>query len=148
MVVALSLGFWIWGWGGGAIDVLDFDAGLVSRIDLYSADQVFDCSTVSVTEKEDIQILIDLVNSFRYAGNERKCVLKGEIGMGGSVVYEFNVFFTDGETFPLALFSNDTRDQSDMELAYRLSSQDDQPLVGPLYWGPLERFYTMQGKYA
>lgn len=68
--------------------------------------------------------------------------------MGGSVVYEFNVFFTDGETFPLALFSNDTRDPSDMELAYRLSSQDDQPLVGSLCRGPLERFYTMREKYA
>lgn len=148
LVVVLFLGFWIWGWGGDAIDVLEFDAGSVSYIDLYSTDQVFHCSTVSVTEKEDIQALIDLVNSFRYAGNELKSVLKGEMGMGGSVVYEFNVFFTDGETFPLAFFSNDTRDLSDMELAYRLTSQDDQPLVGPLCRGSLELFYEMREKYA
>lgn len=148
VAAALSLGRWIWGWGGGAIDVLDFDAGSVSRIDLYSTDQVFDCSAVSVTEREDIQALIDLVNSFRYAGNELKRVLKGDIGMGGSVVYEFNVFFTDGETFGLAFFSSDTRDLAGMELAYRLSDQDGQPLAGHLCRGSLELFYAMREKYA
>ena len=74
--------FWIYGWGCGEIHLMDFDAEEVSYIELYSIDSVFNCNAVAVTEKEDIQSLIDLVNSFRHCGNELKYLLSGEFGTG------------------------------------------------------------------
>lgn len=148
LLLIFGLLFWIYGWGRGEIHLMDFDAEEVSYIELYSTDSVFNCNEVAVTEKEDIQSLIDLVNSFRNCGNELKYLLSGEFGTGGAVLYEFRVRFLDNDTFTIGLYSHDTHDLSDVEMTYRIFPEEHTPRLSNVCRGSLELFYELREKYV
>lgn len=96
--LALLLAFfaWIYGWGGGPINLLDFPVEEVARIRVSQSLRL-----AEVTEPEDIRALMDAVNAFRHSGNQIKdhpALLFG-FAMGGTQLYEFHVFFKNGEEF-------------------------------------------------
>lgn len=51
-------------------------------------------------------------------------------------LYGYTGFFTDGKTFGIVFFSNNRQDASDVEMAYRLTGQNNQPLSCPMCRGP------------
>ena len=65
---------------------MNFTAEDVERLTLSQSGYTY---AVEVTEKEDIQAVIDMVNSFRHTGNELKHGLR--FGYGGTCLYEFDV---------------------------------------------------------
>jgi len=69
LAVILVFFAWIFGWGGGDIHVMNFSAEDVERLTLSQSGYTY---AVEVTEKEDIQAVIDMVNSFQHTGNELK----------------------------------------------------------------------------
>ena len=147
LAALLAVCAWMYGWGRGDIDLMDFDADAVDRIELYSTAWEFEGGTVvSVTEKEDIQALIDLVNSFQHTGTELKFLLQSGVGVGGSVLYEFRVYLLSGEDVVLC-FTENGRDLSDMEMTYSRSPRERMPLVSPVCRGSLELFYDLREKY-
>ena len=94
LAAVAALGCWMFGWFGGTIDVMDFSADEVESIGLY---QYWLGENESVvTEKEDIQALMDEVNGFRHTGTMLKYPKKLLPG-GGETWYEITVHFADGK---------------------------------------------------
>lgn len=116
--LALLLVFfaWIYGWGGGPINLLDFPVEDVARVRVSQG-----LRAAEVTEPEDIQALMDAVNAFRHSGNEIKnhpALLFG-IAMGGTQLYVFHVYFKNGEEFTLCFGLNKGgQDPADTEVSY------------------------------
>ena len=61
----LVLGIWVFGWGGGPIHVLRVSPEEVDHIRISAT--IVDSHAITVTEPEDIQFVIDTINSFSYA---------------------------------------------------------------------------------
>lgn len=80
LAVILAFFAWIYGWGGGDIQVMNFTAEDVERLTLSQSGYTY---AVDVTEKEDIQAVIDMVNRFRHTGN----ALKHGFVTGGTCLY-------------------------------------------------------------
>lgn len=116
--LALLLAFfgWIYGWGGGPINLLDFPVEEVARIRVSQSLRV-----AEVTEPEDVQALMDAVNAFRHSGNSIKdhpALLFG-FALGGTQLYEFHVFFKNGEEFAFCFGLNKGgQTASDTEVSY------------------------------
>lgn len=136
LAAALALGCWVFGWFGGTIDVMDFSADEVESIGLY---QYWLGENESVvTEKEDIQALMDEVNGFRHTGTMLKYPKKLLPG-GGEVWYSITVYLTNGERYNITLSCLSSRmNLSDVELRY-----------GRFYTcrGSLELVHTLHEKY-
>ena len=93
LAVVLALSWWVFGWFGGTIDVMDFSADQVESIELFH--YWLSDERVIVTEKEAIQAVIDAVNGFRHTGVMLKYPGKLIAG-GGELWYEVTVHFADG----------------------------------------------------
>ena len=114
---ALCFCAWAFGWGGGPIDVMDFSAEDVDRIEL--SETLVDSGPASpVTEPADIQALIDSVNAFRRTGNSIRYLFRDGIGAGGSVLYTFHVYLKSGEEYILNFASNRAQEPADTEVSY------------------------------
>ncbi len=145
LIFILALCAWIFGWGRGDINVMEFPASEVERIELSCTDtRRVDLYRAVVTEKNDIQALIDSVNSFQYTGSVVKELFKHGIGIGGTVLYEYNVCLSNGDTF-LLCFGNNNGEQelSDMEVIYWA----DQSNKANTCRGSMELFYELYKKY-
>ena len=93
---------------------MNFTAEDVERLTLSQSGYTY---AVEVTEKEDIQAVIDMVNSFRHTGNELKHGLR--FGYGGTCLYEFDKKNKNGEEFPFSFGSNNGEQPvSDTEVSY------------------------------
>ena len=100
MAAILVLCAWIFGWFRGDINVMDFSADEVDHVELSCTDVHVDLYRAVVTDKDDIQMLIDSVNRFQHTGNEIKDIFMYGIFTGGSVLYEIDIYLSDGELFP------------------------------------------------
>ncbi len=121
LVLALALLAWIYGWGGGPINALDFPAEDVDHIRLSDP-----LSAVELTEPEDIQALLDAVNAFRHSGN----MLKDHPGLlfgfalGGTKLYTVKVFLKSGEEVTLRFGLNKGgQAAADTEVSYRVEGR-------------------------
>lgn len=115
----LALCAWLFGWGGGEIRVLEFSPEEVERIELSHTNVNLPMERVVVTDKDDIQKILDGVNSFRFTGSSIKDLFRYGLFSGGSVLYEFDVFLADGGEESLTFASNNgDQPMGDMEVGY------------------------------
>ena len=70
-VIAL---FWLSEWKGDKINAIDFDANDVVSMSLYAARPGFE--VFDVTDKEDLQTIIDELNEFKYSGGSWRNYIK------------------------------------------------------------------------
>ena len=140
LAAVLLLCAWMFGWGQGSIQVMDFSADAVERIEL-SCTMPNSHRTV-VQDKEDIQALIDSVNAFQHTGNDLKYLFRSGLFSGGTVLYEFHVFLTNGEELLLSFGDNSGgQDLSDVEVSYWISGTEH--LFGNTCRGSLEVFWSL-----
>ena len=136
LAMVLTLFGWTFGWFGGTIDVMDFSADEVESVELFQYWLSED--TVVVTEKEDVQALIDEINSFRHTGTMLKYPKKLIPG-GGEVWYGITVYLTDGERYHITLSCLDgQKNLSDVEMRYGRFCTCR---------GSLELFHALHAKY-
>lgn len=131
---------WIYGWGGGPIQLLDFPAEDVEYIRLSDT-----LRAVEVRSPEDIQALMDAVNSFRHSGNQIKnhpFLLFG-FAVGGTELYTFHVFLKNGEEVTLHFGSNQGgQDPADTEVSYWVEGQPSSRF-GDTCRGSMELIYEL-----
>lgn len=152
LILIVFLCSWAYGWGGKNIDIMDFDADDVNHIDLGGniSGRYY---TVTVSEKDDIQAIIDAVNAFRHTGNEVKYILKYGIGVGrgGTALYSFDVYLSNGENYAAYLASNNGgQDPSNTEVSYWVAQPDEQtwfPFADTCR-GSMELFYNLLEEYG
>ena len=158
LAAVLMVGRWIYGWGGGDIDILDFSAEEVERVEFYTdnvtiaanyATEFDDGFGVSVvTEPEDIQLIIDQIDSLQYAGNEIRDYIEHGIGIGGTVHYDADFYFRDGTNLRVILSSNSgSQPVSDRILGYSLVPAAKKGFLGKNARGSLKWFYDLYEKY-
>lgn len=128
--------------------MMDFSANEVERIVISCTDTQVGVHSSIITEKDDIQALINSVNTFRHTGNEIKLILKmGGIGGGGSVLYEFDVYLLNGKNFQMCFASNNGEQEwADMEVSYWIYEPGKSSLANTCR-GSMEVFYELYEKY-
>ena len=142
----LVLSAWIFGWGRGNINVIGFSTDEVERIELSCTDTRVGLHNAVVTEKNDIQALINSVNSFQHTGSAIKELFRHGIGIGGTILYEYNVYLSNGDVFHLCFGSNNGEQKlSNMEVNYWIS--DQAKLLPDTCKGSMELFYELYDKY-
>ena len=105
LVAVLTFCAWIYGWGGGDINVIPFDANDVERIELNGIFRGTSRSAL-ITERDEIQGVIDSINTFQRSGSDLKNIFKYGIGLGGTSLYEIGIYPLDGERFILTTPKN------------------------------------------
>lgn len=105
LVAVLAFCAWIYGWGGGDINVIPFDANDVERIELNGIFRGTSRSAL-ITERDEIQGVIDSINTFQRSGSDLKNIFKYGIGLGGTSLYEIGIYPLDGERFILTTPKN------------------------------------------
>lgn len=148
LIAVLVLCAWLFGWGRGNINMIPYSAGQIDRIELTSTDVSLGLYRSVVTDKEDIQALINSANSFRHTGSELKDVFRYGPFTGGATLYEFDIFPSDGEPL-LLIFSSNNGGQpwSDIELSYWIYGEKTS-LFGNTCRGSLETFCEMYEAYC
>lgn len=137
LAAVLALCAWTFGWFGGTVDVMDFAADEVERVELFH--YWLGDRRVAVTEPEDIRALLEAVNDFQNTGTMLRYPQKLFAG-GGELWYEITVYLSDGERVSLTLTHLDSRlTVSDMEMQY-----------GRFHTcrGSMELFYALHEKYS
>lgn len=148
LAAVLALCAWIFGWGRGDINVMDFSANEVDRIELSCTDIHVDMHRAVVTEKDDIQAFINSVNSFQHTGSNIKYLFRYGIGAGGAVLYECDVYFSSGDIFNLRFANgNGEQDLSDMEVSYWIPQENQKRLFSDTCRGSMELFYELYERY-
>lgn len=140
LAAALAFCAWIYGWGGGPVNLLDFPAEDVERIRLSDS-----LRSVKVTEPEELRALMDAVNSFRHSGNQlkRHPFLLFGFAMGGTELYTFRVFLKNGAEFTACFgVSRGGQDPADTGVSYWV---EDQPSsrFGSTCRGSMELIYEL-----
>ena len=120
LIIALGSCAWMFGWGGGNINVIPFNADDVEHIELFGV-RCGAMRSAYLTEAEDIQALIDSVNSFRYSGSGLKDIFKYGIGSGGTLLYLIRIYPHHGERFTVCFgLSDSDEDASSTEVSYKV----------------------------
>ena len=153
----LMVGRWCYGWGGGNIDVFDFDAEDVDHIVLCNGDYDFTAKYKNefsslepsvITGRKDIETIINEINCFQYAGNDLPSLLQGKIGMGGGILHEVQFHFRNGEERTFCLFTSDAEPRGDdVVMSYRFYRKGRSELIGKNARGPTEWIYDLYEKY-
>ena len=142
-IVAILLLAWLYGWGGDDINVMNFDADDVVSIKMGAT--LFEFEPFVVTDKEDIETVIDKVNGLQYAGKSIRQVLKYGLFSGGSVLYEFGVELTTGEEFYFCIAVNKGYTPGeDVEGSYWGSEHES----GNMCKGSIDWFYALHEKHT
>ena len=144
-VIAL---FWLSEWKGDKINAIDFDANDVVSMSLYAARPGFE--VFDVTDKEDLQTIIDELNEFQYSGGSWRNYIKNGFHRDGGTPYEFYATLENGEEFGLVFLAY--YDPCDFEPGTEIDGK---------YWvfkpvrsesrmcrGSLDWFYTLYEKYS
>ena len=149
VAVVLIFCAYTFGWGGGPINVMDFAAEDVDRIELSCSHPWIADGRAVVTEKEDIQTVIDSVNGFRHDGTELKYFLKYGFSAGGSVLHTIYVYFTNGEEY---IFCICPEAHSDTQLScweyFEPYHPRDRNRFRAVCSGSLDWFYALHEKYT
>ena len=141
LIALLVLCAWLFGWGGGEIRVLEFAPEDVERIELWHTSVDLPMERVVVTEQEDIQTILDGVNSFCFTGSSVKDMFRYGLFSGGSVLYGFDVFLTDdGEEEITFASNNGDQSMGDIEVSYWISAPTKEGGIPSTAKGSLEFF--------
>jgi len=146
LTILLVFCVWMFGWGRGNIDVIDFSAEEVACVRLGCA-QLYSKAAAEVSDPVGIQMLIDAINGFRHAGSDMKWLFKYGLFVGGSVLYEHAFELKNGDVVYVTFASNESQPMSDMELSYWVDWPDGTKTRGGLCRGSMEVFYTLHQKY-
>lgn len=147
LIVILVLCIWLFGWGQGNINAIDFSAAEVERVQLSCA-QLYAKGPAVICDPTEIQTLIDAINDFRDTGSDIKWLFKYGLFVGGSVLYEYTFYLTNGNIINVCFASNEgNQPLSDMELRYWISWPNGTKTKGSTCRGSLEEFYTLHKKY-
>ena len=147
LAVTLCFCAWLFGWGRGSIDVIDFSADQVDYVRLYCAQLSFE-DVAEVRDPEEIQALIDSANALRHTGSDFKRVLQYGLGVGGSKLHEYDFFLKNGDTFGVTFSSMNSKNPvTDMDLGYWVTLPNGERISGSTCRGSLEVFYELHRKY-
>lgn len=147
LAAALCFCAWLFGWGRGSIDVIDFSADQVEYVRLGCAQLYFE-DAAEIRDPEEIQSLIDSANALKHTGSKFKWVFRYGLGVGGSMLHEHAFFLKNGDIF-IVTFSSNSGGQpvSDMNLGYWVTRPDGKRISGNTCRGSLEVFYELHQKY-
>ena len=144
---ALALCAWLFGWGRGSIQVIDFSADQVDHVRLSCA-QLYNQDAAVIQDPEEIQQLIDEANSLRHTGSDVKWIFQYGLFSGGSMLHEYNFQLKNGETFIVTFASNrGGQPVTDMELSYWATTTEGEKISGSTCRGSLEAFYRLHREY-
>lgn len=147
LVVTLCFCAWLFGWGRGTIDVIDFSADEVDHVRLSCA-QLYSEGAAEIRDAGEIQALINAANAMKHTGSSFKRVLQYGLGVGGSKLHEHAFFLKNGDTVIVTFSScNGKRPVSDMDLGYWITLPDGERISGSTCRGSLETFYELHRKY-
>ena len=147
LAAALCFCAWLFGWGKGTIDVIDFSAEDVDYVRLSCA-QLYSYDAAVVSDPEEIQMLIDSANALRHTGSHFKRVFQYGLGAGGSKLHEYDFFLKNGDTFGVTFSSmNSQNPVTDMDLGYWVTLPNGERISGSTCRGSLEVFYELHRKY-
>lgn len=143
VIAAPFLWYWLFGWG--TVHIIDFSAQEVEYVQIS-------CSHYpergAIYDPGEIQALIDEANAMQNKGTSLKLLLHG-IGMGGSILYDYDFYLTDGTEFSLTFASGASGDPvsaKDLTCWYRFSTTEEDT-VGPMCRGSLEVYFRLFEKY-
>ena len=139
---------WVFGWTKGSLHALNFDAGEVEQI-VFSCDNAQMVST-NISDPEDIQALIDTINSFDHKGNMlRKGFFAAfSSSSGGHIRYVFQVMMKTGESVEIVLTQRENdyfSPEEDRDMSFYCSTEKVSPL--PLCRGNVSLFFNLYHKY-
>ncbi|MBC5716472.1 hypothetical protein [Flintibacter faecis] len=142
VIAAPFLWYWLFGWG--TVHIIDFSAQEVESVQIS-------CSHYpergTIYDPEEIQALIDEANAMQNKGSRVKLLLHG-IGVGGSILYYYNFYLTDGTEFLLTFSSGASGDPvSEKNLLYWQYSPTGKQIVGPMCRGSMEVYFRLFEKY-
>ena len=143
---ALALCAWLFGWGRGSIQVIDFSADQVDHVRLSCA-QLYNQDAAVIQDPEEIQQLIDEANAPQHTGSSIKRIFQYGLFVGGSMLHEEAFFLKNGETF-IVTFSSNRGGQpvSDMDLDYWITTNGEH-ISGSTCQGSLEVFYRLHREH-
>ena len=117
LAVALCFCAWLFGWGRGTIDVIDFSADEVDYVRLGCAQLYFE-DAAEIRDPGEIQALIDAANAMKHTGSRFKRVLQYGLGVGGSKLHEHAFFLKNGDRVIVTFAScNAKRPISDLDMS-------------------------------
>lgn len=147
LAVALCFCAWLFGWGRGTIDVIDFSSDDVDYVWLYCA-QLSSEGVSEIRDSKEIQELIDSANALQHTGSRFKRVLQYGLGVGGSKLHEHAFFLKNGDRVIVTFAScNAKRPISDLDLSYWVTLPNGERISGSTCRGSLEVFYELHRKY-
>ena len=149
LLLAAGLCFcvWLFGWGRGSIDVIDFSADQVDHVRLGCA-QLYSEDAAEIRDPEEIQTLIDSVNALRHTGSSFKNILRNGPFAGGCVLYEHVFSLKGGDDYIVTLASSDAKNPiSDKNMSYWVRLPNGERISGSTCRGSLEVFYELNQKY-
>ena len=138
---------WVYGWtAGDALNALDFQADEVESIRFSSASWFL--PPASITDPADIQAVIDEINGFKPSGNSLKQPKYLLPIWGGSVRYDLQIDFKNGEHLDLC-FSDFERGgfEPEEEREMTFGRSDRQVTPTPTCRGSMELFFALHEKY-
>ena len=141
LIALLTVCAWLFGWGGGEIRVLEFAPEDVERIELWHTSVDLPMERVVVTDRDDIQTILNGVNSFRFTGSSVKDMSRYGLFSGRSVLYGFDVFLSDGGEKEITFASsNGDQPMRDIEVSYWISAPTKKDGIPSTARGSLEFF--------
>ena len=148
VVLALIICRRVFGLGGGTIDVIEFEAAEVRRIEMGRA--IFGEQRITITETEDMETVIDTINSFQYTGNDLKYLFRIPLFTGGAVLYEIAVYPKEGEPVVVSFCCNNdySADPPDVEMSYWSDQEERILLISNTCRGSMEWYDVLYEKYA
>ena len=148
IVAVLILCAWMFGWGGGSIDLIEYSADEIEYIELFSTDVNFGLHMSVLTEKGEIQALIDSINSFRHTGNSLKHIFKDGLFLGRSVLYGTRICLAGGTKISINFATNySDQPRSDMEVSYWIHQPGCNTLFPNECRGSMELYFELYDKY-
>ena len=146
-VASLCFCAWLFGWGKGTIDVIDFSADDVDYVRLGCAQLYFE-DAAEIRDPGEIQALIDAANAMKHTGSSFKRVLQYGLGVGGSMLHEHAFFMKNGDRVIVTFSScNGVRPISDLDLSYWVTLPNGERISGNTCRGSLEVFYELHQTY-
>lgn len=145
ILVLIGIIWWSYGWFGGTIDVINYEAAEISRIEMSRS--VVDDRRIIITEPEDIEKVINNVNSFQYTGNSLKNLFQFQLFMSGSVLYEIALYPKEEDPFILC-FANSSNDESpNIDMSYWFYHENKTPIITNTCSGALDWYNDLYEKY-
>lgn len=142
LLVVLTF-WWLFGWGGGNINIMDFEADDVASMKLGATISGYD--VFCPTDKEDIQTVIDEVNGFQHAGKAVRQYMEYGFNSGGAILYEFGIELTDGQELYYCFATRDgIAPGEDIEGSYWGTI----PKEGNMWRGSMDWFHALYEKYS